>query len=142
MATYQTFDFPLHHVVHSYPSGDQVQFGRGYSHASEPDRPLQRSLLLKFETMLYVKNPSTKLWLRRADVGHDALKRRSIWCLDDFYNEHLLHKKFIYNHYVFGNLVVRFAQAFQIPSPAASAKGIQDNIPTEAFEVRLIEQPE
>lgn len=150
MADYKTFDFPLHHATHSYPAGDQVQFGRGWSHASEPDLPIQRSFILKFAAMTYVKNPHTGLWLRDADtrvnsgelLALNKIKQRSIVCLDDFYNEHKLHKKFIYNHFLYGALVVRFAQAFQIPSPLESAKNIQNDIPTEAFEVRLIEQPE
>ena len=148
--TYRTFDFPDHFVTHSWPAGDQVQFGRGWSHASEPDLPLQRSLLLKFNTLLYVKNPFTGNWLRGSDTDPvparqtelDALKRRSVWCMDDFYEDHLLHKKFTYNHYVFGPLVCRFAQAFQIPAPASSNKNINDMIPTESFEIRMIEQPE
>lgn len=141
---YKTFDFPDHYVTHSWPAGDQVQFGRGWSHASEPDRPLQRSFLLKFKALLFIKNPVTGEWLRRADEqpGLEELKKRSIWCLDDFYDEHLMHKKFLYNHYVFGEMVVRFAQAFQMPDPLESNRNIYDNIPTNSFEVRLIEQPE
>ena len=150
MAVYKTFNFPLHHVVHQYPAGDQVQFGRGWSHASEPDLPIQRSFILKFSAMTYVKNPYTGLWLRNGDTrpapveqaALDKLKTRSIICLDDFYNEHKLHKKFNYNHFLFGNLVVRFSQAFQIPSPLDSAKNIHNDIPTESFEVRFVEQPE
>lgn len=141
--SYKTYDFPLHHVTHAFPAGDQVQFGRGWSHASEPDRPLQRTFTLKYKAMTYIKNPNTGLWLRAADTGVDtALKQRSIWCLNDFYDEHLLHKKFIYNHYVFGALVVRFAQAFQMPDPLDGNRNVVDDIPTNSFEIRLIEQPE
>lgn len=142
--TYKTFDFPHHFVTHSFPAGDQVQFGRGYSHASEPDRPFQRTFLLKFNALLYVKNPLTGNWLRAADTGSglDDLKKRSIWCLNDFYDEHLVHKKFIYNHYVFGDLVVRFAQPFQMPEPREDNRNILDHIPTNSFELRFIEQPE
>lgn len=140
--SYKTFDFPLHFATHAFPAGDQVQFGRGWSHASEPDRPLQRTFLLKFKAMTYVKNPDTGLWLRAADAGHAELKKRSIWCLNDFYDEHLLHKKFYYQHYVFGQLVVRFAQAFQMPEPLEGNRNVINDIPTNSFEIRLIEQPE
>lgn len=140
--TYKTFDFPFHSVTHAYPTGDQVQFGRGYSHASEPDGPVQRSFLLKFNALTYIQNPTTGLWLRAADVGYDTLKKRSIWCLNDFYAEHLLHKKFYYSHYVFGTLVVRFAQAFQMPEAASNTRNVQNDFPTAPFELRLIEQPE
>lgn len=147
---YKTFDFPYHRVSHTYPAGDQVQFGRGWSHASEPDRPLQRTFLLKFAAMTFVRNPYTGLWLRNADTREDPsqqlvldnLKKRAIWCLDDFYDEHLLHKKFYYNHYVFGQLVVRFSQAFQMPDPAENNRNVNNDIPTTSFEVRFIEQPE
>jgi hypothetical protein len=147
---YKTFDFPDHYTTHSWPAGDQVVFGRGWSHASEPDRPLQRMLTLKFSTLLYIKNPFTGLWLRADHTNAnpanqarlDALKKRSVWCIDDFYDEHLLHEKFIYNHYVFGPMVVRFAQAFQIPAPLGGNRNVNDMIPTEAFDIRLIEQPE
>lgn len=150
MPTYKTFNFPLHFATHSYPAGDQVQFGRGYSAASEPDRPLQRMFILKFSGMLFIKNPLTGQWLRNADTSESApalailnkLKERSIWCLDDFYDEHLLHKKFLYNHYVFGPLVVRFQQAFQMPDPLQGNRNVENHIPTNSFEVRLIEQPE
>lgn len=147
---YKTFDFPYHSVTHAFPAGDQVQFGRGWSHASEPDRPLQRTFLLKFNAMTYVKNPYTGLWLRAADTNGvpanqavlDKMKKRAIWCLNDFYDEHLLHKKFTYNHYVFGDLVVRFAQAFQMPEPLQGNRNVENDIPTNSFEIRLIEQPE
>lgn len=148
--TYQVFDFPDHYATHTWPQGDQVQFGRGWSHASEPDRPLQRMITLKFSTLLYIKNPFTGQWLRRGDTDAnpanqarlDALKKKSVWCLDDFYDDHLLHQKFTYNHYVFGPLVVRFAQPFQIPAPLSNNRNVNDLIPTESFDVRFMEQPE
>lgn len=150
MPVYKTFDFPDHYATHSWPQGDQVQFGRGWSHASEPDRPLQRGFTLKYSTLLYIKNPYTGLWLRNADTDANStrqanlnrLKKKSVWCLDDFFDEHLLHKKFLYNHYVFGELVVRFAAPFQIPAPLGNNRNVQDMIPTESFDIRLMEQPE
>lgn len=150
MATYQVFNFPLHFATHSWPAGDQVQFGRGYVSASEPDRPLQRLLTLKFSGMLFIKNPYTGVWLRRADTRSnpteaaklEELKKRAIWCLDDFYDEHLLHKKFYYDHYVFGRMVVRFQQAFQMPDPLQGNRNVENHIPTNSFEVRLLEHPE
>lgn len=151
MATnYQQFNFPHHYATHQYPAGDQVQFGRGWTHASEPDRPLQRTIILKFNAMLFVKNPFTGEWLRRADTRAnpdealllEGLKQKSVWCLDDFYDEHLLHKKFKYNHYVFGDLVVRFSQPFQMPEPLDSNRNVNNLIPTQPFEIRLLEHPE
>jgi hypothetical protein len=147
---YKTFDYPLHSAVHVFPEGDAVRFGKGYSHASEPDRPIQRGFKLAFPGMVYVKNPYTGAWLRGADTRVDTaenailttLKRRSIWAMNDFYDEHMMFKKFEYTHYVFGLMVVRFAQVFEMPPAADGTRAIFDNIPTQPFEIRLIEQPE
>lgn len=147
---YKSFDFPYHSVTHAFPEGDQVRFGRGYSHAAEPDRPVQRMLLLRFSSLLYIRNPYTLGWLRGADTRVDVdenaklneLKKRCIWALHDFYEEHMLFKKFTYQHYVFGELVVRFAQPFEMPQVAENTANIHNNIPTMPFDVRLIEQPE
>lgn len=148
--SYKTFNFPTHQVTHAFPAGDQVQFGQGWTHASAPDGPQQRTLLLKFNALLIIKNPFTGAILRAADTRSnpaeqavlDDLKKRSVWALNDFYEEHLLHKKFIYNHYVYGDMVVRFSQPFQMPAVLGSNQNVYDHIPTESFEVRLLEHPE
>lgn len=148
--TYKTFDFPTHSVTHGFPGGDQVRFGGGYSHAAEPDRPVQKVFNLHFPALVYIKNPYTSVWLRgadtRVDAGQDAiltgLKRRSIWALNDFYDEHMLFKKFYYSHYAFGTLVVRFAAPFEMPTAAEGVRNIPNNIPTSPFDIKLIEQPE
>lgn len=150
MPSYQTFDFPYHSVAHRYPAGDQTQFGKGYRHAAEPDLPVQRSFILTFPTLLYVKNPYTGAWLRRADTrvdpGEDAalttLKKRSILCLDDFFAEHLVHKRFNYDHYLFGTLVCRFESPFELPKVQDSVRALSNNIPVDGFELRFVEHPE
>lgn len=128
----ETFDFPFHVPTHSYPKGDSFKFGRGYEFSAAPQLPIQRRFRLHFNTMLWYFNEST------GEIDGSVEPQTNIKVLIDFYELHMTHKKFIYPHQVFGNLIVKFATdaPFEVPKGMEGGSGA-----VEPFELVLVEQP-
>lgn len=126
----ETFNFPVHTARHKFPDGDRVRFGKGYSFAVEPERPLQRSFTLSFDSMQWTKDDEGVV----VDTINPTM---NILALSNFYDEHTTYKRFIYPHEVWGDLVVRFDAPFECPKSLPGGSGW-----TEPFEIVIIEYPE
>jgi hypothetical protein len=125
----ETFNFPGHKVRHTYPEGDQIKFGGGYTFAAAPVTPEQRTFILKFPVLTWFFNG--------AGVADATISpQENMYALMLFYEEHRLHKRFIYPHPLLGNLTVRFAKPLEIPEGITGGNGT-----TEEFELQFIEQP-
>ncbi len=125
----ETFNFQFYVPTHKYPEGVQVQFGRGYSYASEPQLPLQRRFILNFNGLRWFKN-GQGVW------SSSPSPTMNILALDEFYARHRMDKRFILPHEVFGNLVVRFAAPFEMPMGRQGGSGL-----TEPFQLQMLEHP-
>ena len=126
----QTFPFINHVPTHAYPKGDSFKFGGGYEHSAAPQDPLQRRLKLSFSMLIWYKNDAGE-YDATIDVENNAL------AMDNFYREHRTHKKFLYDHPVFGEMAVKFAA----DAPFEMPKGYGGAGATESFELNLVEQP-
>lgn len=127
----ETFPFVNHVPTHSYPKGTSFKFGGGYEHSAAPQDPLQRRFTLKFAALIWYKNALNQ-YDATIDVENNAL------AFDNFYRAHRTHKKFIYNHPVFGAVTCKFAadMPFDMPTSIEGSGGV-----TEGFEIVLLEQP-
>lgn len=134
-----TFDFPYHQLVDVFPeSGQNIQFGRGYSFASAPLGPDQMTFKLKFEAMFYwfdaSRAPSTT-----------AEPSMNLNRLVEFYETHRMYEPFTYVHDLRGSRTVRFLKPLPELVPMKN-KIIWDSTRTyrghqvEPFEVLLIDQ--
>ena len=151
MSDYDTFNFGAHYARHEYPSGDSVQFGKGYAFSTKPDRPLQRRVVLHFETGLFffrrsvepnTPPPEHVTIAEHTDPWVDWIKPDlNILALDSFYNDKTLYQRFIYPHEIWGDTVVRFASPFVMPKIKTGQNG-QGVVATDGFELNLIEMPE
>lgn len=124
------FPFVNHTPVHRYPKGDAFQFGKGYEFSAAPQEPLQKRFVLKFNALTWYFTGTTPV--NNVDVENNAM------AFDEFYRAHLTHKKFLYNHQLFGQITVKFAPdtPFEMPRSIDGGGGV-----TEGFEVTLVEQP-
>ena len=132
----ETFSFEFFVPTHEYPENNQISFGGGYSFASKPDLPVQRTFKLKSEGLFWYRQGS--------NFSRLNLPTKNILCLNDFYEAHLMWKRFILPHEVFGNLVVRFSSPFSMPSTRPGIPSVKSGFEeylTEPFELRMIEQP-
>lgn len=112
-----------------YPvSGTQLQLGRSYQFTSPPQAPDQRVINLKLLGMCYFSG-----W---NGIDLNEQPGRNMGVLEEFYNEHKLAFKFIFNHPVYGRLICRFNKPLEIPEGISNGFG---NLPD--FEVELIEIP-
>lgn len=128
----ETFSFPYHVPTHAYPKGDSFKFGRGYEFSSAPALPIQRRFKLFFNAMIWYFDAVTGA----ADNSTDP--ELNMMALMEFYERHLTHKKFIYEHEIFGTLIVKFASdvPFEVPKSIQNSGGV-----VEPFELVLVEQP-
>lgn len=124
----QTFDFPYHTFRTEYPeSGNRVQLGGNYIFTAPPNGPDLRRITLKFETMFYYVTSSDAI-----DTTKNPKLNMAV--LEAFYNEHKLHKSFLYPHPVYGNMEVKFMSPLKIPEGIKGGNGALGD-----FEVDLIE---
>lgn len=143
----QTFDFPYHKFRTEYPeSGNRVQLGGNYVFTAPPNGPDLRRITLSFETMKYfvvdkdkagikldfANNKYSNWKLGEIDTTKD--KYINMGALEAFYNEHKLHKSFLYPHPVYGNIEVKFMSPLKIPNGITNGGGA-----LESFEIDLIE---
>lgn len=126
----ETFNFPNHTMRHKYPDGDRVRFGRGYTFAARPVTPIQRSFTLSFNSLRWEWDEEEEEYSATISPTTNML------ALANFYEVHLLDKRFIYPHPVYGNLTVRFDQPFELPKSLPGGSGW-----TEPFDLVVIEEP-
>lgn len=133
MAEYENFDnFMVHRCKVEYINNSiNVEFGGGYSFSADGPYPVLRRYILTFKGyQFYMKT------VNRTEVL-DKEKNKSInnmGALDDFYNRHLCYKTFIYNHPIYGERLVRFAEPLVIPDIIEKSHGV-----VEEFSVTLKE---
>ena len=126
----ETFDFPYHTVRTTYPqTGTSMELGRGYQFTAPPPGPYQRVFTLSFPALKYYTDENDQA------VSNIEPKTNMLRFIE-FYHEHLLHKSFLYNHPVWGEVEVKFARPFDEPAPIPGGDGA-----TNSFEIALIEQP-
>lgn len=126
-----TFNFPLHSPTHTYPKGDAVKFGKGYTFNAKPQLPFQRIFRLRFGAMQWFLNTD-------GTVDRTTNPTYNMQCLIDFFEAHDTSQAFTYPHPVYGNLTVKFSadQTFEVPASLIGGTGV-----TEPFEIFLEEQP-
>lgn len=126
----ETFDFPYHRVSRRYPqTGTSLEFGQGYQFTAPPAGRYQRQFVLKFPTLAYFENDN-------GQVDPTIQPQKNMLAFIEFYERHLLHKSFLYNHPDIGLVTVKFAAPFEEPDGIPKGHGA-----SEAFEITLIEQP-
>lgn len=126
----ETFDFPYHRVSTTNPeSGTRVQLGQSYVFAAPPTSPDQRIFNLSFETMKYFTDEF-------GGLDENIAPQLNMLTLTRFYQEHKLHKSFLYPHPVHGTVVVKFSKPLVEPMGRPGGTGA-----TESFEIELIEMP-
>lgn len=125
----ETFAFPLHTFATKYPeSSATVTFGRGYSFASRPRGPDQKTYTLSFAGMWFYETAPGVV-----DTTSNPTINMAI--LDAFYQAHRLYEPFIYPHPAEGDVVVRFAK------PLAYKQKPNGKGQVEPFEIELILLP-
>lgn len=127
----ETFNFPYHVMSHSFPKGDSFKFGGGYEFSAAPQLPLQRRFRLQFKSMAWFRDGA-------GVVVNSIEPELNMLALVEFYERHLTHKKFIYPHPIYGDIIVKFAsdQPLEVPPAMPGGSGA-----TEGFELMLTEQP-
>jgi len=125
----ETFLFPLHTFAMRYPeSSAKVKFGRGYEFASAPKGPDQLTVTLNFAAMFFYLGTNGF-----PDLTVET--KVNIAVLEQFYERHRLHKKFIYPHPARGNLIVRFSAPLQYKLKENGHGAV------EPFSMELLTQP-
>lgn len=127
----ETFDdFMLHNDDISYVNqGFSVDFGGGYSFATDGEFPVLRIFNLYF---------TGYKWYTKMEGFHEVLdfetnkNINNIGALREFYKRHLTHKSFIYNHPTEGEMKVRFAEPLVLPRRIKSGGGV-----CEDFSIKL-----
>lgn len=126
----ETFDFPYHLRSTEYPeSSVRVQFGRAYTFTAAPSAPDQRIFVLDFKGMKRYVDEDGEL-----DINTNPQMNFNV--LEAFYQEHRLHKSFIYPHADYGNLVVKFHEPLKVPKGIEGGSGV-----LEPFTLKFAEQP-
>jgi hypothetical protein len=125
------FPFNVHTPTHSFPRGDAVRFGRGYTFTTKPQLPFQRSFRLYFSGMKWYLNTD-------GTVDNTTNVPLNMQALIDFFTAHDYSQPFIYNHELYGNITVKFAadHPFEVVKSLVGGSGL-----TEPFELFLEEQP-
>lgn len=124
------FDFPYHTVETENPeSGFRGQFGNSYVFTSAPTAPDQRLFTLNFPMMKYFVDETGRV----TDLVNPQL---NMYALIKFYQNYKMHKSFVYNHVVHGNLLVKFYKPLKEPEVIAGGFGA-----TKSFTIQLIEVP-
>lgn len=123
-----TFPFPYYSYTTRFNENvEQVKFGNGYTFASQPSGPPQRSFKLRMSGMS---------WHRLESGGIDVYRNRAtnVGRLEEFYREVECWKPFIWQHPIYGNMLVRFLRPLDIPYQIPGGGGV-----VEPFEIEFIE---
>lgn len=128
----ELFPFDVHTTTWSFPKGDGFKFGRGYSFSAGPQLPIQRTITLSFEAMLWLRDEDEE-WSAEAEPLN-----LNIWALLKFYERHHTWKNFRYSHPILGELIVKFApdSPLEIPKSRPGGSGA-----TTDFTITLLEMP-
>lgn len=127
----ETYNWLLCTIATEYlENNPKVKFGRGWEFVSRPDAPVLRQFTLKYKTLCY--------FTRWEGVNLVADRTRqpeaNAWLLQDFYERHFQHAKFILPHPVFGNVTCRFKDPLKLPDGIEGGNGWLNG-----FEVQLVE---
>ena len=126
----KVFNFPFHTCTVRYPKrGAQVQLGGSYTYAVKSAAPVARTFQLSMDVMKWHKNASGILTPL-------IQPQENVMALDNFYQEHELHQDFIYPHELYGNVVVKFGEALEIPPAKRDSFGSVFGI-----SITLLQQP-
>lgn len=131
MSELKTFPFVVHSVQVSYPErNSRATLGGGWSYTQKPTGKPARTFMVSFEAMKYYLNDNGRL---------DALTNveTNLKALDDFYAEHEQHAHFIYEHYVYGTVVVVFKTPYQSPKLIPRGDGTSQPFTVELLEIPL-----
>ena len=130
MAETATFPFVIHSCRAMYPErGSQATLGGGWTHTQKPVGPPSRTFLLTFEGMRYYLDDLGR-------IDRETNPKINLALLDDFYKEHEQHKYFLYDHYVYGTVLVLFKKPYQSPELVPQGDGA-----SRAFTLELVEVP-
>lgn len=125
----ETYSWLLCTVSTDYlENNPKVKFGRGWEFVSGPDAPILRKFTLKYETLCYFTHSNLT-------ADRNRQPELNAWLLQDFYECHLQHAKFIFPHPVFGNTTCRFKDPLKLPEGIKGGNGW-----LTGFEVTLQEQ--
>ena len=119
-STLETFDdFMLHNDDISFVNqGFSVDFGGGYSFATDGQFPVLRTFNLYFTGYKWYVND-------KGEIDTETNKNiNNLGRLREFYKRHLTHKSFLYNHPTEGMVKVRFAEPLILPKRITSAGGV------------------
>lgn len=124
----ETFDdFMLHNDDMSFVrQGFSVDFGGGYSFATDGEFPVLREFNLYFTGYKWYIND-------KGEIDTETNKNiNNLGNLREFYKRHLTHKSFVYNHPTEGMVKVRFAEPLVLPRRIKAGGGV-----CEDFTVKL-----
>lgn len=126
----ERFEFPYHVCSVKYPKrGAQVQLGGSYTYSVKPAAPVARTFVLTFDLLKWIKDGAGIL-TAIPDPELNLLR------LDNFYRAHELHTDFIYPHEIYGDVVVKFGEALEIPPAKRDSFGSVFGV-----SVVLVQQP-
>lgn len=129
MSELKVFPFTIHSVVTAYPErNSRARLGGGWTHTQKPVGPPARAFTLTFNAMKYELDDNGAI---------DSKKNieTNIQALDNFYQEHELHKHFLYTHYAYGSKVVIFNAPFKTPRLLSGGDGATENFTIELLEI-------
>ena len=125
-----TFNFPYHTFSTENPeTGFRAKFGGSYVFTAVPDSPDQRVFKLNYPIMKFFTSPD-------GSVNSTDSPLINMKTMIDFYHEHKLHKTFVYEHPIYGNVNVKFNKPLPEPLGIPNGQGA-----VESFEVELVEIP-
>lgn len=107
----ETFDFDYHSMSTKYPeTGTKMKLGGSYNYTSTPTEPPARTITLHFA------DNAMRIHMISRGVPDLTKEPQTNWArLEAFYKAHEMHKSFIYQHELYGDLVVKFAKPLEMP---------------------------
>lgn len=126
-----TFPFTSFTVQTRYlPSGSSLQFGSGYTFTSAPDAPIQREFTLNLSGYKYFQNLDGTI-----DYTTNATLN-NIGALEQFLAPKGQWDPFLFEHPIYGPVVVLVSVPLQIPKGLPGGNGVVDDL-----QITLLEQP-
>lgn len=124
--------FSAHSATWTYPKGDALKLGNGYTFVAKPQLPLQRNIHLHYDLMIWYRNDAGQL-----DATINPYL--NMLAMMRFYEAHNTSDSFIYPSDIYGDVIVKFdpGSPFEIPKTAPGSLGV-----TQPFDVQLLEIPQ
>lgn len=110
-------------------TGQRMQLGGSYVYTEPPSGPIQRVFELKIPGLQYFLDQAGLL-----DLTQEV--HRNMAVLEAFYEEHQLHKSFLFDHPVYGQITCKFNAAMPTPQGIPDGNGM-----VEDLDINLIEIP-